>query len=634
MPERILVVDDEPRFRDSINRVLQNQGYVVDTVSSGEAVFTILSRQKYNLVLLDLQLPDLDGLEIAEYLTQNYPDLPTVILTGRASVDSAIQAIRIGCYDYLTKPCKPERVHQVIKRAIETQNLKTELTASRNKFLRLSEATWEGIVIFSMDEIIEVNNQFCRLLGVDAKDVLGRNFFEVLPALSLSEQFELFSGRKSLSHICEIEAIRFNGETFPAEIRLRQINDDGRLLWVAAVRDLTEKKKHEQEQLRMLEKLDHARRMESIGLMAGSVAHDLNNILSSIVTFPELLLLDMPSSEKYRNDIIRIRAAGKQAAAVVEDLLTVARGSTCQKENHNLNDIIKDYLESLDYYQLIQSYPGILIDFHLSPHLSNTLVSPIHITKVLINLIRNGAEAINNGGHIYLSTRKEILTEPKNGYDTIPPGKYAVLSVRDTGSGIVTSALPHIFEPFFSRKKLGKSGSGLGLTVILHTVRDHQGFIDVKSDSNGTLFELFFPANEEETRKDTSSISLDSLLGSGEKILVIDDEQTQRDLTSCILKRLGYNPVTAPSGEEAIEYIKKQPVDLLLMDMVMEPGINGYETYKEILKIVPDQKAVITSGFFNPVELKKIKKLGVIHSLSKPLNLPDLALAIYEEIIR
>ncbi|WP_457577450.1 response regulator [Desulfomarina sp.] len=632
MPERILVVDDEPQFRDSIKRVLQNHGYSVDTVSSGGAVFTILSRQKYNLVLLDLHLPDLNGLEVAEYLTQNYPDLPTVILTGRASVDSAIQAIRIGCYDYLTKPCKPERVHQVIKRAIETQNLKAELTASRNKFQRLSEATWEGIVIFSMEEIIEVNNQFCRLLAVDERNVLGRDFFEILPALPLSEQFEIFSGGKSLNHVCEVEAIRFNGERFPAEIRLRQIDDDGRLLWVAAIRDLTEKKKHEQEHLRMQEKLDHARRMESIGLMAGSVAHDLNNILSSIVTFPELLLLDMPSSEKYRNDIIRIRAAGKQAAAVVEDLLTVARGSTCQKENHNLNDIIKDYLESLDYYQLIQSFPGIMIDFHLSPHLNNTLVSPIHITKVLINLIRNGAEAINNGGHIYLSTRKEILTEPKKGYDTVPPGTYAVLSVKDTGSGITASALPHIFEPFFSRKKLGKSGSGLGLTVILHTVRDHQGFIDVKSDSNGTLFELFFPANEEKSRRDTSAISLDSLLGNGEKILVIDDEQSQRDLTASILRRLGYNPVTATSGEEAIEYIKKQPVDLLLMDMVMEPGINGYETYKEILKIVPDQKAIVASGFFNPVELNKIRELGVIHYLAKPLNLSDLALAIHEEI--
>jgi PAS domain S-box-containing protein len=634
MQERILVVDDELHFRDSIKRILENHDYTVDTASSGGAVFTILSRNKYNLVLLDLHLPDLNGLEVAEYLTQNYPDLPTVILTGRASVDSAMQAIHIGCYDYLTKPCKPERVIQVIGRAIETQKLKTELTASRNRFQRLAEATWEGIAIFSMDAIIEVNNQFCALFAVTEENVLGHDFFEILPALPLSEQFELFSGRRSLSHICEIEAIRFNGEPFPAEIRLRQIEDNGHLLWVAAIRDLTEKKKHEQEHLRMREKLDHARRMESIGLMAGSVAHDLNNILSSIVTFPELLLLDMPLSEKYRNDIVRIRAAGKQAAAVVEDLLTVARGSTCQKENHNLNDIIKDYVESLDYYQLIQSFPGILIDIHLSADLCNALVSPIHITKVLINLIRNGAEAINGHGNIYLETRETTLIESKQGYDEIPPGKYVVLAVQDSGSGIGSSALPHIFEPFFSRKKLGKSGSGLGLTVILHTVRDHQGFIDVKSDSKGTLFELYFPANEEETKRNFSSISLDSLLGKGEKILIIDDEKNQRDLTSCILRRLGYTPVTATSGEEAIHYVKNSPVDLLLLDMVMDPGINGYETYREILKISPGQKAVVASGFFNPVELEKIKKLGVIHYLSKPLNLSDLALAIHEEISR
>lgn len=179
---------------------------------------------------------------------------------------------------------------------------------------------------------------------------------------------------------------------------------------------------------------------------------------------------------------------------------------------------------------------------------------------------------------------------------------------------------------------MGISGSGLGLTIIMHTMRDHSGFIDLHSGPEGTVFELYFPTCKGQDKSTDDAINLDSLLGKGEKILIIDDEESQRVLTSSILRRLGYTPCTAENGEQAIRYLKEESVDLLLPDLIVEPGMNGYETFQEIRRFIPDQRAVVTSGYHNHPDREKIRALGVSRYLPKPLSVTHLALAIQQEM--
>jgi PAS domain S-box-containing protein len=627
----ILLVDDEHHFRNSLKHILCQEGYEVETAASGAESFARIRAKKYAAVLLDLVLPDLDGLEIAEFLTSHYPACAVIVLTGQATVNSAIKAIRLGCDDYLTKPCQPEQVFLTLKRAIDNKALKKELRISINKYQRLAEATWEGIAFFSPEGITEVNEQFCELFAIDEQEAKNHTLNDFVPGLRFPISAQYVQNPET-RQVVETTAIRKNGETFPVEIRLKNIFDNGRPLWVVAVRDITRRLQEELNRSKLEERLSYAMRMESIGLMAGSVAHDLNNILSSIVTFPELLLLRMPADAKYREDITRIKKAGQQAAAVVTDLLTIARGSTCKMENLNLNHILEEYRQSLDYRLQVETSPKITIDIDLAPHLPNTHVSPVHITKCIVNLVRNGVEAIASCGTISIHTAARFLDEALQGYDVIPPGQYATISVADTGKGIPAQDLPYIFDPFYSRKQLGRSGTGLGLTVVMHTMRDHCGFIDISSSENGTVFQLFFPIIRQEPEPEPVTVPLGLLLGKGEKVLIVDDDETQREITASILTRLGYTAYTAANGEQAIQHIKSNPVELLLLDMILEPGMNGYETLKEIRRLIPDQKAVVATGSHNHPDGKRIRDLGVAHYLAKPLSLTRLALAIHQEI--
>ncbi len=634
MAESILVVDDERNFCSSIKYILEESGYSVDLAATGKEAFVRLQSGSYHAILLDLALPDIEGIEIAEYISEHQADTAIVVLTGQATVGSAVQAMRFKVYDYLSKPCLPEMVLQTLSRAIETKRLKRELLVGKKKFQQLAEATWEGIIIFSGSTVLQVNRQCLEIFGMAEEELLGRTLQDLLPGWALCAPDQDRPKTVPVEAL-ELEALGKDGRTFPVEIRIKKLEDGEDRAWVAAIRDLTASKQAEHRRLQLQEKLTNAQRMESIGIMAGSVAHDLNNILSSIVTFPELLLMDMSASEKYRKDISLIQQAGKQAAAVVADLLTVARGSTCRKEACNLNFLLKDYAQSIDYRQLRQFCPGISIQLQLEANLPNIEASPIHVTKSIMNLVTNAAEAIGRDGKITIRTANRKVTEAIEGYETIPPGRYAVLSIQDTGGGVAAEALPHIFEPFFSKKELGRSGTGLGLTVIWNTIRDHQGYIDIINHQSGCRFDLYFPScRTESCQAGELSYSFDALCGRGEKILVVDDEESQRQITSSILKRLGYAPSAVANGEKAIEHIQKEPMDLLLLDMIMDPGISGYETYRRILLIQPTQRAVMASGYFNPDDQDKIRELGISQYLTKPFSVSSLARAVQQEIRR
>lgn len=634
MSDAILVIDDDRSFCTSLRSFLEENGYSVDIAVTGSEAFALLLDRQYQAILLDLLLPDIDGIEVAEHVARTRPDTAVIILTGQASVGSAIKALRCQAADYLCKPCPPELVQQAVTRAIATIGMRRDLARSEKKFKLLAEAAWEGMIVCRDNTVLEINRQCLEIFDCPQEQLLGRAMEELFPGwlgnLPVAE-----ACAAGISTSFETEAVSGRHRTFPAEVRVKRLDDAEPCSWVVAVRDLTASRQEELQRIQLQEKLVNAQRMESIGLMAGSVAHDLNNILSSIVTFPELLLMDMSATEKYRKDIALIQQAGKQAAAVVADLLTVARGSTSSKQQCNLNTLLKEYSNSIDCQQLRRLHPGIPIQLQLESNLPNIEASAIHITKSIINLVTNAAEAIGSEGKITIRTANRSFESHYDGYEKIPAGRYAVLSVQDSGPGIARQALPHLFKPFFSRKEMGRSGTGLGLTVIWNTIRDHQGFIDIVSNAHGTRFDLYFPSSITlKSRSGETVFPIESLCGKGERILVVDDEEIQRQITSSILNRLGYSAAAVDNGEKAIEYVRHEPVDLLLLDMVMDPGINGYETYRRILQIQPEQRAVVASGYFNPDDRDKIRALGVSQYLTKPFSVTSLARAVQEEIRR
>ncbi len=398
--------------------------------------------------------------------------------------------------------------------------------------------------------------------------------------------------------------------------------------------DITSHKEAEEERARLETQLQQARKMEAIGLLAGGVAHDLNNILSGIVGYPDLLLLDLPKDSPIRRPIEVIKESGQRAADVVSDLLTVARGVASSREVSNLNSLVQEYLGSPEHKRLESVRSSIAFETVLEPELLNISCSPVHIKKSLMNLVTNASEAIEGTGRVTISTTNRYLDEPLKGYEDIRTGEYAVLSVSDDGSGISPEDLERVFEPFYTKKVMGRRGTGLGLAVVWNTVQDHNGYINVTSSKKGTTFDLYFPITREEAAAVKQEIPIEDYLGHGEKILVVDDEGRQREIACGLLSKLGYNAEAVSSGEEAIEYLKEHPVDLIVLDMIMPKGINGRQTYEEIIKIRPDQKAIIASGFSETEDVKIAQSLGAGKYIKKPYTLEKIGLAVKEELAK
>jgi signal transduction histidine kinase len=400
-------------------------------------------------------------------------------------------------------------------------------------------------------------------------------------------------------------------------------------------RDITDRKKAEEERRMLQERLARSEKMESLGMLAGGVAHDLNNVLGILVGYSELLAEEIEPANPLRPHIEHIRQGGERAAAIVQDLLTMARRGVQTLEVVDLNAVIDDLQDTPEFEKICAFHPHAQLETLLAGGLLNIQGSPVHLSKTIVNLVSNAAEAMPAGGRITISTRNEYLDRPVSGYDEVREGDYVVLSVTDTGEGIAEADLTRIFEPFYTKKVMGRSGTGLGLAVVWGTVRDHKGYINVQSEpGKGTTFSLYFPVTREEIAKGPGVVSVSDYTGRGESILVVDDVQGQRELAARMLTKLNYSVATASSGEAAVEYIKTHEVDLVVLDMIMDPGIDGLETYRRIREIRPGQKAIIVSGFAETERVHKAQELGAGAYLKKPYLQERLGMAVREELRR
>jgi signal transduction histidine kinase/ActR/RegA family two-component response regulator len=398
-------------------------------------------------------------------------------------------------------------------------------------------------------------------------------------------------------------------------------------------RDITERKQAEKDRKNLEIRIQRMEKMEALGKLAGGVAHDLNNILSGIVGYPDLILMQLPDDSPLRESILAIKRSGHKAAEVVQDLMTLARRGMVPMEVMDWNSVISDYMKSPEQEKIRSVHPHVRFEILLESDLLPIKGSGVHLSNTLMNLLSNAAESIPERGVVTISTRNQYLNRPIKGYDNVKEGDYVVLEVSDTGRGISTEDMGRIFEPFYTRKATGRSGLGLGLAVVWGTVKDHNGYIDVQSEEGrGTTFRLYFSVTREPLALHQPPILFSDYMGKGEVIWVVDDVSEQRELAVAMLNKLNYRVTSVSSGEAAIETAKIRQPDLLILDMVMGPGIDGLETYRRILELHPGQKAIIVSGFSETERVRQALNLGAGAFVKKPYALEKIGQVVRREL--
>jgi signal transduction histidine kinase/ActR/RegA family two-component response regulator len=400
--------------------------------------------------------------------------------------------------------------------------------------------------------------------------------------------------------------------------------------------NLEELVKKRTEELSVLnEQLQRAEKMEALGLLAGGVAHDLNNVLGVIIGYSDLLLYAVDESNPLRPSLLNIMEGGQRAAAIVEDLLTLARRGVSGRQVLNLNKIVADCQKSPEFKKLSSYHSSIQIKTALEPDLLNISGSYVHLSKTLFNLVSNANEAMPKGGFLTIKTANQYLDRPIQRYDEVKEGDYVVLSVSDTGEGIPAADVKRIFDPFYTKKVMGRSGTGLGLAVVWGTVKDHHGYINVQSEEEkGSIFTLYFPVTREEITTESIAVSISEYMGKDESILIVDDVAGQRDLATEMLRKLNYSVASVDSGEEAVAYLQEHKVDLIVLDFIMDPGMDGLDTYKSVLEVYPKQKAIIVSGFSESERVNAAQALGAGAYVRKPYVIEKLGMAVRKELDR
>lgn len=538
----------------------------------------------------------------------------------------------VRSYPILNKQGEISYVVEHLRDITKEKRAEEELRQTEERYRSLVENTIEGFFICEIPSgtFLFLNQRACDMYGYTLEEGLTHTIWDIISAADHERVKNRIQARmegKRLSSERQVyNSVRKDQSTLRVDISSSSVTFEDHLVVQGVIRDITEQEQLEQQ-------LQQSKKMEAIGLLAGGVAHDLNNVLSGVVTYPELLLMDLPEDAPLRKPIQRIHSSGKKAAEIVQDLLTLARRGVKNKAILNLNDVIHDYLKSPEHEKIASLHSSVLLKTRLDGNLMNIEGSATQLTKMVMNLILNAAEAQLAGGGIAISTRNQYVDIPIQGYEIVKEGEYIVLEVKDLGSGIAPEDMTRIFEPFFTKKVMGRSGTGLGMAVVWGTIHDHEGHINIESmEGEGTTFSLFFPVSRGKEIPEQAIIPVERYLGDNQTILVVDDVDEQREIASSILTRLNYRVRSVSTGEDALAYLQAHSADILVLDMIMEPGIDGLETYRRIKKINPNQKVIIASGYSETERVKEAQRLGAGKYIRKPYTYEEIGMAIKEAL--
>jgi PAS domain S-box-containing protein len=617
---KILIVDDEPVILDVFRRFLEGDGRELVLAGSAREAIAIGGRPgELDVALLDKNLGDGSGLDVARALRAAKPDVEVILVTGYASIDSAIQAMQIGAFDYVTKPISDyEALNLKVENAIEKVRMKrrqrelvARLVESEALHRGVFETSTDAVLLVRADGALEDANPAAERLYGRTRDELRRLRYEDLLAQE-SERSRPPAGSRAF----QARHLRADGFTFPVEISAGELRlAEGGLL-VLSIRDVSERELAERARRDLEQNLRQAQKMEAVGRLAGGVAHDFSNVLAVVLGYSDLLLRDLPPGDvRLRECADGIVEAAHRAVGVTRQLLTLSRKKLLRTEVLSLNKVVQDL------GKLLGRTLGerIEVTTRLGEEVWPIVADSDQLAQVLLNFAVNARDAMPEGGPLEIATANVELTDGSQDL-ALPPGRFVTLSVKDGGCGMTEEVRTRIFEPFFTTKD---SGTGLGLATVYWIVRQAGGAIRVDSSPGaGSTFTVYLPAADERaTRVAAAAATAPAPRGLGETVVLAEDEDTLRALLGRVLTGSGYHVITGRDGAEALAAVRARGghVDLLLTDVVM-PHMTGTELASALGTEQPGLKVLFMTGHTDDTSLLGRLGDGSVELIQKPFT--------------
>lgn len=617
----IVVVEDEYIVALDIRSFLERSGYEVAGVfASGEDLLARLDLLRPDLILMDIKIRGkLDGVETARIVHERM-QVPVLLLTAYADDETVARAKITEPFGYILKPFEERELRTAIELALYRAGMERKLRESEERFRRLFNEGISGNFLADAEgKVIDANPAFLRLIGT-RPDEAPLSLEQLFRDKAAWESFRagLFAAQKL--ELTELSLRSSDGKDVLVLANAALILDpDGQVTGIQGqLSDTTERR-------RLEERLLQAQKMEAIGRLAGGIAHDFNNILTAVMGYANLLGEELPDLGEAREDLEGIKKAAGRAANLTRQLLAFSRRQPAAPRVVDLNIVIQDTERMLT--RLLSGAVGLELDLRAAS--ATVLVDPVQIEQILLNLAVNAKDAMPDGGSILVSTRVEDLRAARSvGLDTLAPGDYVVLDVRDTGQGIAPDIIDRIFEPFFTTKPKEK-GTGLGLSTVYGIAKQSGGAVGVESKvGEGSVFSVWLPHAEgggEAERADEPRAEAGAETGA--TVLFVDDDESLRPLVARQLGRRGYRVLVATNAGEALLIAESygRPIDLLVTDAVM-PLMDGYTLAGRVRSILPDIGVLVVSG--QPE--RSAEAIGSF--LPKPFTEPELAAAVAEAI--
>ncbi len=628
-PLRLLIVDDAPEHARMVEEFVRGAGPWADAevriAASYDEALTAFADQTFDVAFFDYLLGSRDGVSLLREIRQKGIDTPVVVLTGRGAEDVAVEAMKAGAADYLSKAnLTVEALEHAIRHALalhagERQRWHAEaaLRASEQRFRALVENSSDVLLLVDAEgRVSYLSLSSVRHLGWTPEQIVGRSIFDFVHP----------DDRERVS-VGMSETLRNPGKAVVDQVRFQHADGSWRIMEgvgvnrlgdpavagiVVNLRDITERR-------RLEEQLRQAQKMEAVGQLAGGVAHDFNNLLTAILGYAQLMLDEMPAEDPLRQDLLEIQTAGDRAASLTRQLLAFSRREILQPQVVDLNTLVTQ-LEKL-LRRLISA--DVELVTALAPDLRQVTVDPATVEQILVTLAVNARDAMPAGGRLTIETANVDLDEAYAvTHVTVKPGPYAMFAVSDTGDGMDAATRARVFEPFFTTKEHGK-GSGLGLASVYGMVKQSGGHISVYSEpGHGTVFKVYLSptgvsSGEIEPAGHTASAP------GWETILLVEDEDAVRSLAREVLRRHGYVVLEARHGVDAMRVAERHPDDihLLLTDVVM-PHMGGRDLARRLGAVRPNMKTLLMSGYTDHASLPEDLVPGA-KFLQKPFT-PEL----------